>query len=318
MHHACGKVQTMEEKPVKKSKKGIRLVAALLIIIAILLILLLVWRHWIGRTNYISDEDVEVMTELLETEAVLHASDVYHLEDVVPASAQQIKNTWTLLVIAEKADPESETPESGTDSTEAGEKIGYGQAAGIVLMTINHPMHEVHFNSFHTDLYAMFEGYGEHRLGQAYTAGGGPLLSSVIEKNYGVSIDQYASIRLDKVAEVLGMEDFTDLDINSQGVDVIENLVYGMQDVAPPMLLGYISKLLPYVTHNIPDAKVMNLIMQVPKVVQYYSVKDILPYEGLYQELDGYLVPDIERTSKRLQETIYAKPAAVAETETET
>ena len=92
----------------------------------------------------------------------------------------------------------------------------------------------------------------------------------------------------------------------------------GMQDVAPPMLLGYISKLLPYVTHNIPDAKVMNLIMQVPKVVQYYSVKDILPYEGLYQELDGYLVPDIERTSKRLQETIYAKPAAVAETETET
>ena len=304
----------MKQEQKKKNRFRTRLAAVILVIIALLLILNLVLRHWIGRSNYVSDEDVEVMTELLETEAVIHASDVYHPEDVKAASPAQVKDTWSLLVIAETApeEPSSEASDASPSEDGTGTPTGYGTPAGIVLMTISHPLREVFFHSFHTGLYTDIEGYGGHSLADAYAAGGGPLLVDTIMRNYGVSIDQYASIRLDMVAQVLGMDDFTDLDINTKGVDVIEDLVYGMQDVAPPMMLGYLSKLLPYVTHNMTDGQIMSLALQVPKVVQYYSEKDILPYEGLYQELDGYLVPDIGLTSRRLQETIYAKP----ETET--
>ena len=78
-----------------------------------------------------------------------------------------------------------------------------------------------------------------------------------------------------------------------------------MGNLSAGEVAGYISKLLPYVTHNIEQGTMLRLIMQVPKIVGYYSEKEKLPYEDLYREIDGYLVPDIGETSARMQYGMY-------------
>ena len=332
-------------------------VLIILIPLAILIAAFFLLRNSIRKTNYVADEDVEILTEVLETEKQLHAADIYHLEEVTGASDAQITDTWTLLVIGSKSD--DAVSETGTDTETAASEGAAGkgtsgqdavseksageepvsqepvseepvsqeavneepvseepvseepvsqEASCIILMTINHPMRKVFFYTFHTELYADVEGFGGHRLASAYAAGGGPLLVSTIEKNYGVHIDQYAAIRMDKVAEILQMDEFSDLNLNEQGVDVIENLVYSMKDIAPTQMVSYVTKLLPYVTHNLTDTDLMKMIFQIPSVVQYNSIKGVLPYDGMYQDLDGYLVPDIGPTSERLKSSIYAKP----------
>ena len=101
------------------------------------------------------------------------------------------------------------------------------------------------------------------------------------------------------------MPEFSTIDISESGLDVVEELVYQMGVLSPGEVAGYISKILPYVTHNIDQGTMLRLIMQVPKIVGYYSEKEKLPYDGLFREIDGYLVPDIGETSARLQEQMY-------------
>ena len=50
------------------------------------------------------------------------------------------------------------------------------------------------------------------------------------------------------------------------------------------------------------------LILQVPKIAAYYSELEKVPFEGMYRELDGFLVPEIGETSRRIQTWIYEKP----------
>ncbi len=275
------------------------------------------------KTNYIKDEEVELFTEVLETEteAPLTAEMLYHPENVSHISDEQAKGTWCLLVIGEGSEDNNwresakalrdeiglaaAGEETAQTESEADDITGYGEAQGIILMVINHNRKTVYFYSFHKDLYARIGDYGGYRLGDAYMAGGGPLLRQTIEDNYGVRIDQYASIRLADVAHILKMEEFEDLDISNCGIDVIENLVFSMKDIAPSQMAGYVSKLLPFVSHNLTDMQIMKMVLQIPNIVAYGSVKGKIPYDGLYEKVGDLLVPDIEMTSAHLQKSIY-------------
>lgn len=290
--------------------------------------LFLLLRYQLGKTNYVGEKDV-LMTEILETEseAPPTAEEMYHPEEVVPADEERTKGTWTLLVIgeggtgedlpAETEGPEEDVTEESTD-IENGRK-SYREAQAIILMTINHNTKEVYFTTFHPDLYVSVRNFGGHRLGTVYAAGGGTLLEEAIEENYGIVIDQFASIRMHDVARIMEMEEFETLDISTEGVDVIENLVFQMSSIGPTKLAGYISELLPYVSHNIESSKMMGILLQVPKVVSYVSIKSVLPYNGMYWQLEGYLVPDIGPTSRHLKDVIYgiaAEETEAGETET--
>ena len=173
-------------------------------------------------------------------------------------------------------------------------------------MTINHSMQEVYFTTFHTDLYTVLPGQGGYRLGTIYRAGGGPLLMKTLEENYGIWIDNYATISLEDVASEMDMEEFADLNVSEDGVEVIEQLVFGMGTMDAGQIAGYITKLLTYVSHDITQTRMIRIIMQVPQIVAYTSEKAKLPYEGLYTEEEGYLVPEILPTAERLRE-IYRK-----------
>ena len=273
----------------KKRKK-------LLIILAVIFLILAGVLTWVfllaGRTNFLRDEDVEMLLEAIETESepVLHAADIYDLSAVTSADESRTKDTFTLLVI-------------GGDTMENEEQRS--DADAIILMTINHRDKTVYFETFHVDLYAQIPDVGGGRLANAYAVGGGPLLSRTLEENYGIVINNYAAISLKEVARIIGIPDFENLNISEDGLDVVEQLVYSLGAKNPVQVMSYISQVLPYVTHNIEKDELLRIAMTVPTVIGYYSEKSMLPYEDLVQELDGYLVPDIGASAARLQQTIY-------------
>ena len=289
----------MKKNRIKRIAAGFALAILLLAVLFVLIFTILT-----RKTNFRRDDEVEVKMEAVETETelVLHAEDIYDLSEVVPVEENRTKGTYTLLVIG------GETMEEQEERSDA---------EAIILMTINHNAKTVFFETLHTGMYAQIPGVGGYRLGNAYAVGGGPLLSRTIEENYGIRIDNYAAISLKEVARIIEMPEFEQLDISRDGLEVVEELLYGLGARSPSQIMGYISTVLPYVTHNIENDQMVRIVMTVPAVIGYYSEKAILPYEGLYTRLDGYLVPDIGETARRLQDTMYGPVPAQEETETE-
>ena len=281
-------------------KKKYRALRIILSIIAAVLILLIIGRSWLGgflrRSNYLNDEDVKVVEEALETETerVVRPEDIYDLSGVVPATDEEVENTYTLLAIG-GASPEEE------------EQGGRADADAVITMTINHNSEEVILYSFHTDMYVEIPGVGGGRLGNAYAVGGGPLLTEVMEKNYGIRINNYACISLKDVAREIGMPEFEQLDISRDGLQVVKELVYSLNAMSPFKVASYITSLLPYVTHNLDDQEMLRIIMQLPKIVPYYGVEGMLPGDEPYQQIDQYIVPDAAKLSADFKARIYTK-----------
>ena len=311
----------------QKRRSPLRTIILMLVIILLLAALLAGGGVWYLRyqSNYRRDEDVEIHEEVLETETELHAEDVYDLSQVTAATDDMIRDTFTLLVIGGEmpGKKEASTEESEGVSSAVSEIDEHDQkplpemqlrgADAIILMTVNHAMGYVYFCSLHTNSYADIPGYGGYSLGTAYALGEGPMLIRTLESNYGIHIDHYASIDLKDVAKIMEMPEFEQLDISTQGLDVLQDLVYGMGTMNSTQVASYITRILPKVTHNLTSEEMWKMILQIPRIVGYYSETDKLPYEGMYREIDGYLVPDIGKTSEKLKNWLYQKPERPAE-----
>ena len=63
---------------------------------------------------------------------------------------------------------------------------------------------------------------------------------------------------------------------------------------------------LPYITHNISETKLMSLILDLKKIVGFNFQEQRVPFDGLYTSVNQNLVPDYGATISRLYETIYA------------
>ena len=234
----------------------------------------------------------ESVSETIKPSAV-HASEIYDLSNVQPITDEQAKNTYTLLVIG------GETVEEGEDPDERGD------ADAIIIMTVNHNIGEALFYSFDTDLYVEIPEMGGGKLGNAYAVGGGPMLLDTMEKNYGLHIDNYASISFKDVARIMKMPEFETMDISKEGLAVVKELVYSLGMLKAMEVTSYISELMPYVTHNMGGDQMINLIFQIPRIVGYYGVEGMIPGEVPVQELDGCLVPDAAYMAQYLRDTLY-------------
>ncbi len=243
-------------------------------------------------TESATEEITESVTETNKPSAV-HASQIYDLSNVQPITDAQAKNTYTLLVIG------GETVEEGEDPDERGD------ADAIIIMTVNHNTGEALFYSFDTDLYVEIPEMGGGKLGNAYAVGGGPMLLDTMEKNYGLHIDNYASISFKDVARIMKMPEFETMDISKEGLAVVKELVYSLGMLKAMEVTSYISELMPYVTHNMGGDQMINLIFQIPRIVGYYGVEGMIPGEVPVQELDGCLVPDAAYMAQYLRDTLY-------------
>ena len=283
----------------RKSAKIMLVILAVLLAAAIAGGLLI--RSWLGKTNYQKDEDVMVDQTVFETETEaaeeMHAADIYDISAVHPVTDREAANTYTLLVIG-GASPEDE---------ESAEKRG--NAYAVIVMTINHNTKESLFYSFDTDLYVEIPGAGGGRLGNAYAVGGGPLLIQTMEANYGLHIDNYASISFKDVARILQMPEFETIDVSKDGLVVVKELVYSLGAKKAVQVTSYISELMPYVTHNLDPESLLRIVLQIPRIIPYYGIDGMIPGQIPVRELDGYLVPDALELAQYLKLTLYGRPS---------
>lgn len=65
------------------------------------------------------------------------------------------------------------------------------------------------------------------------------------------------------------------------------------------------TRLLPLLTHNVPESEFWGLLAKAPTLMNYKIISDRIPYDGMYHGYNGDLVPDWEPTVRKLKETIY-------------
>ena len=70
---------------------------------------------------------------------------------------------------------------------------------------------------------------------------------------------------------------------------------------------GLLNQILPLVTHNVDPLTMAGLIARLPQMVTYEIVTDRIPYADMYYSQNEILIPELEATAAKLQETIYAK-----------
>ena len=90
---------------------------------------------------------------------------------------------------------------------------------------------------------------------------------------------------------------------------VIQQMVAKIKTLSSTQLLGFVQKVLPLVTHNLPENEIWSLVWDAPSILKYDIVMDRVPYDGMYDEIDvggqGMLVPHWDKTITQMHRTIY-------------
>jgi len=91
---------------------------------------------------------------------------------------------------------------------------------------------------------------------------------------------------------------------------VIAQIINEVQTKNAAELLEFATKVLPLITHNIPESELWTLVTKAADILMNYTfVTDRVPYDGMYKiaYINGQdmLVPDWEETILQLHETIY-------------
>ena len=100
---------------------------------------------------------------------------------------------------------------------------------------------------------------------------------------------------------------------------VIQQMVEKIKTLSSTQLLGFVQKVLPLVTHNLPENEIWSLVWDAPSILKYDIVMDRVPYDGQYDEIEvggqGMLVPHWDSTIMQMHRTIYGDGAVSANTD---
>ena len=205
-----------------------------------------VFRYAHRKTNYVRDEDVAIDENFMdkayeqgelesgEEYMTLESREEYELivrlnsekedAEVMPDAAA---DTYNLLLI-------------GSDRRSAGD---YGNSDAIILVTINDHTKTIYLTSFMRDLYANIEPYGVRKLNAAHAIGAGPKLCEVLQTNYGVRIDNYATADFTSMETIIDILGGLDLEVNTREAAAANEHIYWIaaprgQDPTPYYLTG--------------------------------------------------------------------------------
>ena len=180
-------------------------IVLLIVCIIVAVLLAAAWflfRKYVGSAEYLRDKDVQLHLEEADEDSGLEGDLGIDLSHVSKASAQ---GTYNLLLI-------------GSDRRDSS---WYGNSDAMILATINHNVKKVFLTSFMRDLYADIPQVGVRKLNNAFAVGGGPLLVQTLESNYGVSIDGYAIVSFDNMANIIDSFGGLDLDVSEEEVTYV-------------------------------------------------------------------------------------------------
>lgn len=226
----------MKEKENKSSKTPL-LVAILVLVLIILAALCVVYfgmKHYVGRTNYVSDEDVTINYDLLtlgEDETVEGFSQMETLASMAESVFVEQIGAGEEIDIAATGDVYNILL-IGTDTR----STWHGNSDSMILISINYKKKTIYMTSFMRDLYANIPGVGIRKLNSAYAVGGGPLLVATLENNYRIDIDNYAAVNFGAMSTLIDMVGGVDINVTTAEAPYLNRYlreVCGLQHIDP-------------------------------------------------------------------------------------
>lgn len=87
--------------------------------------------------------------------------------------------------------------------------------------------------------------------------------------------------------------------------EVLMKLLQKVKEMSFEDLDRLATRLLPVLTHNVPESEFWGLLAKAPTLLNYNIIQDRIPYDKMYNSVNGNLVPAWESTARKLKETIY-------------
>lgn len=87
---------------------------------------------------------------------------------------------------------------------------------------------------------------------------------------------------------------------------VLTELFYNVTELKFREMSRLLNEVLPLITHNVDQLTMVSLIARLPEMVTYEIETQRIPYPEMYYSQNELLIPDLEETVTKLQETIYA------------
>ena len=205
----------------KKSAKTPLLIVVLVLLVLIFAGLCVFYfglKHYLGKTNYVDDNDVTINYDLLTADN----DDVEGFTEMETLDAQAASVFANQIKVGENINIASDGDVYnilliGSDSR----NNWYGNSDSMILASINSKTKTIYMTSFMRDLYANIPNVGIRKLNSAYALGGGPLLVSTIESNYRIDIDNYASVDFGSMAHIIDLVGGVDLEVSTQEADYV-------------------------------------------------------------------------------------------------
>ncbi len=109
----------------------------------------------------------------------------------------------------------------GVDATD-GET---GRSDSIMIATID-PVHKkVKLTSIMRDSYVYIDGYGNDKINHAYAYGGPELSIKTINENFGLNIQDFASVNFSSLPKIINILGGVDIEITSEELQYINNYI---------------------------------------------------------------------------------------------
>ncbi|MGI6106700.1 MAG: LCP family protein [Lachnospiraceae bacterium] len=228
------------EQPKKGgAKKAVLIiVAVLLIILCIVLAVIYFGLRYINqRSNYVSDSSVTINPIYLNQDADSDQTGEYEtIEEVSIDPEAQSEIEAQMVNVGTMASEEQEAAENIYDilliGSDRRQDNWYGNSDAMILVTINDYTDTIYMTSFMRDLYADIPGVGVRKLNAAHAIGGGPLLVTTLETNYGVDIDNYASVNFLSMASIIDLIGGADVNITTAEAAVANKYIDEICEIA--------------------------------------------------------------------------------------
>lgn len=223
-----------ESEPMENRKKHGKAKKVFQIVLAVVLILLCVvlgalyfgLRYINQRSNYVADKDVTINRDIVnatDEEGEQAIEEVSLDPEEQSAIDEQIANVGTMAPDEQKAaDNIYDILLIGSDRRQDN---WYGNSDAMILITLNDYTKTIYMTSFMRDLYANIPNVGVRKLNAAHAIGGGPLLVTTLESNYGVVIDNYASVDFNSMSDIIDLIGGADVNITTAEAKVANSYI---------------------------------------------------------------------------------------------
>ncbi len=211
----------------------------------------------LGKSNYVSDEEEQVVYETLEPEtSVDEEGNVEYITEQTLDSEEEasVKEQISDSVQSVREDEERTQKMEGVYDllligVDRRDDSWYGNSDVMILLTVNHDQKTVYMTSFLRDLAADIPGVGVRKLNAACAHGGAQLLVETLEENYAVSIDNYAMVDFNGMIQVVDALGGIDLELTDEEVSVANDYVKTMCEANGE----------PYEDHEIKESGLIHL-----------------------------------------------------------